>query len=210
MRGQWRFAVMVLGALAVAAAVWTWLPPSATTEAATKDAIARFETAKWLLWPEGRLGETTLPTKVREELEDRRHRSLMTLAEGSALEGALQIDAVGALLREPRLRGGRVPVTRKAEVVYYDFRRRTPHGELEVRAACDIVTTTGKWDPSADEIVDRVEDGPSEWCQLFEYTLKQYGDSFRVVAKEAVSGPHGESTHFFNPTTGEFTQDTGA
>lgn len=210
MHGQWRFAVMILGALLVAAAVWTWLPPDDATQAATKGAIARFEAARWLVWPEDFYGETTLPAKAREILEDRRHRELMTLAEGSALENALQEDAVGALLRGAKIRGGRLTVARRTEVVYYDFRRRSPRGELKVRAAYDVIVTTGRWDAEKGEMVKVVEDEPSDWCQLFDYTLKQYGDAWRVVAKEAVSGPNGEPTYYFSPSTGEFTQDTGA
>ena len=34
MRWQWRFAVMLLGALLVAGAVWTWLPPNDATPTA--------------------------------------------------------------------------------------------------------------------------------------------------------------------------------
>lgn len=210
MRGQWRFAVMVFGALLIVGAVWTWLPPDDATQAATKHAIARFETTKWLLWPEDHYGETTLPAKVRDELEDARHRALMPLAEGSALEDALEEDAVGALLKAPRLLSGRVPVARRTEVVFFDVRRRTPRGELKVRAAYDVVTTTGKWSPRTGTIVDRAEDGPPDWCQLYDYTLKQYGDAWRVVAKEAVSGPNGGPPYYYSPSTGGFTQDPGA
>jgi len=201
---------MILGALLVAGAVWTWLPPDDATQSATKDAIARFETARGLVWPEDSYGETTLPAKVQGELEERRHRELMTLAEGAALEDALEEDAVGDLHRSVKVRGGRLTVARRTEVVYYDFRRRTPRGELLVRAAYDIIVTTGRWDAEKGEMTRIVEDDPSDWCQLFDYTLKQYGNAWRVVAKKAVSGPHGESTYFYNPSTGEFTQDTGA
>ena len=210
MRWQWRFAVMLLGALLAAGAVWTWLPPNDATQSAMKDTIARFETATSLLWPEDHYGETTLPAKVRDELEDGRHRALMTLAEGSALEDALEEDAVGALLKAPRLLSGRVPVARRTEVVFYDFRRRTSRGEIKVRAACDVFTTTGKWAPRTGTIVERSEGGPSDWCQLYDYTLKQYGDAWRVVAKEAVSGPNGGPPYFYSPSDGGFTQDPGA
>ncbi len=210
MRGQWRFAVMILSALLVAGVVWTWLPPTDATQAATKDAIARFETAKWLLWPEDRYGQTTLPASVRDVLEDRRHRTLITLAEGSALEDALEHDAVAALLREPRLRGGRLTVARRTEIVYYDFRRRTRRGELKVRVAYDIIVTTGRWDPGAGGMVDVREDAPADWCMLYDYTLKQYGDTWRVVAREAVSGPNGGPPYYYSPSTGESTQDPGA
>lgn len=210
MHGQWRFAVMVLGALLVAAGVWTWLPPDDSTQAATREAIARFEAAKWLTWPDDHHDETTLPVAVQNELEERRHRELMTLAEGAALADALEFDAVAALLRAPKLRGGRIPVARRAEVVFFDFRRRTPRGELKVRAAYDIVQTTGRWHPRAGAIVDEVEDEPSDLCQLYDYTIKQYGDAWRVVAKEEASGPNGGPPYFYSPSTGEFTQDTGA
>jgi len=209
-RGQWRFAVMILAALLVVAGVWTWLPPDDATQAAARDAIARFEAAKWLAWPENHYGETTLSATVRDALEQRRHRALLTLAEGPALEDALEIDAVGALLRGPTLGGGRVTVGVRGEVVYFDFRRRTPRGELKARAAYDIITTVGKWDAERGAIVDKVEDEPSDWCQVYDYTLKQYGDTWRVVAKEATSGPNGGPPYFYDPTTGEFTQDTGA
>jgi hypothetical protein len=201
---------MILAALLVVAGVWTWLPPDDATQAATTTALARFETAKWLLWPDDHYGATTLPAKVRDDLEERRHRELMTLAEGAALEDALEVDAVAALLRAPHLDGGRVPVARRADIVYYDFRRRTPRGELKVRAAYDVIVTTGTWDPRAGAIVDEVEDEPSDWCQLYDYTLRQYGDAWRVVAKEAVSGPNGGPPYYYSPSTGEFTQDTGA
>lgn len=210
MRGQWRFAVMILAALLVVGAVWTWLPPDDATETATQHAIARFETATRLLWPEDHYGQTTLPAHVQDELEERRYRELMTLAEGAALEDALEMDVIGALLREPRLRDGRVAVAVRTEIVFYDFRRRTPRGELKVRAACDVVATAGKWDPDTGEIVGRVEDEPSDWCQLFDYTLKQYGDAWRVVAKEAAAGPNGGPPYYYDPSTGELAQDTGA
>jgi len=209
-RGQWRFAVMVLGALLVVAAIWTWLPPDDATQAAARSAIARFERAKGVLWPEDRYGQTTLPSGVRQELQERRYRELMTLAEGAALEDALEIEAVEALLRTPTLNGGRITVASRAKVVYFDFRRRTLSGELKVRAAYDVVKTTGRWHPRAGGIVDTVEDEPSDWCQIFEYTLTQHGDAWRIMAKEEASGPNGGPPYFYSPATSAFTQDPGA
>lgn len=209
MHGQWRFAVMVVAALAVAFAVWTWLPPDDATQAAMRDAIARFESAKWLVWPADHYGETTLSAPTRERLEDRRHRELMTLAEGDALEGALHVDAVATLLRSPRLRGGRLPVSCRADVVYFDVRRRTLRGELLVRAAYDIVQTTGRWNPRTGEIVDLAEDEPSTLCQVFDYTLVQRGNAWRVVAKEPVGDEDGGPPSFYDRSTGAFVQDTG-
>jgi len=207
--GQWRFAVMVVAALVVASAVWTWLPPDDATQAAVRDTIARFESAKWLVWPSDRYGETDLSAPTRERLEDRRHRELMTLAEGAALEDALHVDAVAALLRSPRLRDGRLPVSCRADVVYFDVRRRTLRGELLVRAACDIVQTTGRWNPRTGEIVDLAEDEPSTLCQVFDYTLVQRGNAWRVVAKEPVGSQDGGPPSFYDRSTGAFVQDTG-
>jgi hypothetical protein len=205
--GQWRFAVVILGALLVAGAVWTWLPPNDATQVALQDAVARFETAKYLVWPEAHYGEATLSAATRDRLREQWHTSLVSVAEGPALEAALKIDPVASLLGALKARRRRVPIARRTEIVYFDFRRRTPRGELKVRAACDVIETTGRWDPVRGEIVDRLEGRPDDWCPLFDYSLRQYGDAWRVVSREATPGPNGGPPYFYNPATGEFTQD---
>ena len=116
---------------------------------------------------------------------------------------------VAALLRSARLWDGRLPVSCRADVVYFDVRRRTLRGELLVRAAYDIVQTTGRWNPRTGEIVDLAEDEPSTLCQVFDYTLVQRWNAWRVVAKEPVGSQDGGPPSFYDRSTGAFVQDTG-
>jgi hypothetical protein len=208
--GHARFVLAIVAVLLVMAAVWTWLPPADETQAAIQDALVRFETAQGLVWPEGHYDQTTLPPKVQDELREQWRTALGAVAEGQALEDELADDPVVWLLKAPRILGGRLPLQSEGEVVYFDFKRRTARGEVKVTAAVDITKTTGRWSPRAGQIVDVAEDEPDEWCALSVYTLRQRGDTWRVVDVEPASGPNGGPPYFYNPATGEFTQDPGA
>jgi len=208
--GQARFALLVVAVFLVIAAVWSWLPPTDETQAAIQDALVRFETARRLVWPEDHYDQTRLPPKVQDELRDRWRRSMMAVAEGAALEDELEDDPVASLLEAPRLLGGRLPLEYAGNVVYFDFKRRTTRGAIKVTAAVDVIKTTGRWSPRAGQLVDVAEDEPEEWCTLSVYTLRQGGDAWHVVDVQPASGPNGGPPYFYNPATGEFTQDPGA
>ena len=208
--GHARFVLAVVAILLVMAAVWTWLPPSDQTQVAIQDALVRFETARGLAWPEGHYDQTTLPPKVQDELRDHWRAALKEVAEGPALEAAMGDDPIATLLRTARLLGGRLPVAWSGSVPYFDFKRRTARGELKVTAAVDIISTTARWSPRAGQLIDVSEDGPDEWCALSVYTLRQRGDTWRVVDVEPASGPNGGPPYFYDPATGRFTQDPGA
>jgi hypothetical protein len=209
-RGQGRFAFVVVAVMLVMVAVWTWLPPTEGTRAAIEDALVSFHAARYLVWPEGRYDEDTLPPAVQEALRARWREGIEAVAEGHALEVELGDDPVARLLKAPRRLDGRLPLQYGGEVVYLDFKRRTPRGELKVSAAVDVILTTGRWDTGRGEIVDLAEDWPDEWCTVSVYTLRQHGDTWRVVDVEPASGPNGGPPYFYNPATGEFTQDPGA
>lgn len=210
MHGQGRFVLVIVAVMLVMFAVWTWLPPTAATQNDIKDALVRFETAHLLVWPKDRHDQTTLPFEAQDELRGQWRTALEAVAEEQALEDELGDDPIGPLLRWPRLLGGRLPVAWSGNVPYFDFKRRALRGELKVTAAVDVIKTTGRWSSRAGDIVDLAEDEPDEWYTVSVYTLRQRGDTWRVVDVEPASGPNGGPPYFYSPATGEFTQDPGA
>ena len=81
---------------------------------------------------------------------------------------------------------------------YFDVRRRTTRGELLVRAAVVTWVEAGRWAPRAGEIVD-VTRRTYPSAPITDYTLRQFGDSWRVVA----ASPVDEAPFFYDVETGE-------
>ncbi len=195
MRGQWRFAIMILAALLVVFAVWTWLPPDDETQDAIKRTLVAFESQEAVVRPQERLGDTSLTEAQVDQLLEDRADAWRAVADDEALLDKLRTDddVVRAALEEQD-----VVVAAGGDVPYFDVRRRTTRGELLVRAAVVTWIEAGRWTPRAGEVVD-VTRRTSPSVAITDYTLRQVGDSWRVVA----ASPVDEAPFFYDAETGE-------
>lgn len=195
MRGQWRFAVMILAALLVVFAVWTWLPPDDATQNTVKSTLVAFESQASVLWPQERLGDGALTQPQVDQLLEDRAAAWRAVADEEALLEKLRTDeaVVRAALEEQD-----VVVAVGGDVPYFDVRRRTTKGELLVRAAVVTWVEAGRWTPRVGEIVD-VTRRTYPSAPITDYTLSQTGGSWRVVA----ASPVDEAPFFYDVETGE-------
>lgn len=198
MGGQARLLVVLVAAALIALAVWTWLPPTETTQDAIKDSIVCFETVNVIAWPEGHYGEETLSPDLQDELRSTRQVTLGEVAEGEALRTQRDFDPVRRLIIARRRQSREVVVASGGRVVLFDVRRRTLRGEVIVRAAVVSWYETGAWDAERQQLVGvrRVEETS---CPIFDYAMRERGDSWKVVARKAPDG----GPFFYDVRTGE-------
>lgn len=201
MSGQWRFVVMVLSALLVAVAVWTWLPPTEATQKEIKRTLVAYESQDSVVWPPAHRGDVSLSDAQLEELLDERAAAWRVVADDVALLEKLRADAASVrhVMNERGLRpedgfiveaGGDVPL--------FDVRRRTMRGELLVRACVVRWVKTARWDATRGELVD-VKRRSFEGGPIKDYVVRQVGDTWRVVVADQVNDP----PVFYDAGTGE-------
>jgi hypothetical protein len=199
--GQWRFAVVIVAALLVVVAVWTWLPPTEDTQGAIERALVAYESQHSVVWPQEHLGDASLSETQLQALLDDRAAAWRAVADDEALLEILREDAdsvrhvMNELQRRPQdgfivAAGGDVPL--------FDFRRRTFRGEVLVRAAVARWVETGRWDAQRGEL-EAVQRRSTDGAMIKDYTLRQVGESWRVVAAAQVD----EAPFFYYPATGE-------
>jgi len=200
-RGQWRFAVVIVAALLVFFAVWTWLPPTEETRDAVKQALVAYESQNSVVWPAAHLGDALLSQAQVDQLLEERAAAWRAVADDDALLEKLRGDAasVRRVMNERRRHpeygfivgaGGDVPL--------FDVRRRTMQGELLVRACVTRWVETGRWDAAHGKLVD-VERRSSGGGTIKDYVLHQIDDSWRVVSADQVD----EAPFFYDVETGE-------
>jgi len=197
--GQARLALVAVAAMLVALAVWTWLPPTESSQEAMKQSILRYDTASLLAWPENRSGQTTLPKSVKDELRATWRSTLAAVSEGDALARTLQFDAVDQMLGERRRQPDRVVVATGGEVVYFDVRRRTLKGAVIVRAAVAEWVEAGTWDADGGTVAHVTRQQQTN-VPVSDYTLRQRGDVWKIVDRAAPK----DGPFFYDTETGEF------
>jgi len=197
--GQARFVLVVIVVVLVMAAVWTWLPPTEASQEAMKQSILRYDTASLIAWPDDSQGATTLPRAVRDELRAAWRTTLAAVSEGDALATMRRFDPVGTLLGERRQQPDRVVIACGGEVAYFDVRRRSFNGAVVVRAAVSSWVETGTWDAERGEVV-RATRRDQMSVPVFDYTLRQRGDVWKVVDRAAPK----DGPFFYDTETGEF------
>lgn len=198
MRGHLFLLLALLGAGLVGLVVWSFLPPTAHDERLMREAIAAYESADVVAWPPRHAGRETLPRSEADALRQARRASLQAVAESTALREALAYDPVRAMLAERHRDPAKVVVSGGATVVLFDFRRRDLRGHARVQAAVLHWRETGTWDPRRRSVVG-VERRHEGTCQVFDYRLRQTGDTWRVL--EAHPLDHGLG--FYDPGSGQ-------
>lgn len=192
--------LLLLAAAGVALAVWTWLPPSAADRAAIEQSVLRYELAGRTAWPADRRAQAALPAAVAETLRSRWRAALEEVAEGDALDLALRTDPVAYLVEERARDPRRIVVATGGDVVFFDVRRRTLTGAVIVRAGVATWTETGTWDARRDAVVG-VTRHVETLAPLYDYALRQRGDTWKVVGREP---PPASEPGFYDSRTGEF------
>ncbi len=192
--------LLVLAVVGAAFAVWTWLPPSDADRQEIRAAILQYELAGQLAWPAGRYGQASLPPAAREALRVQWRAALDGAAEGDALALALGTDPVAYLVEERARDPRRVVVATGGDVVFFDVRRRTLTGALVARAGVATWSDAGTWDARRREVVD-VARHAEDLAPLYDYTLRQRGDTWRVVRRDP---PPASEPWYYDTRTGGF------
>lgn len=195
MRGQWRFAVLILAVLLVVFAVWTWLPPTDEAQDAVKRTLVAFESQESVVRPQELTGEAPPAEAQVERLLETRAVAWRAVADDEALLQRLRTDE--DLVRDA-LAQKDVVVAVGGDVPLFDVRRRTLRGELLVRAAVVTWVEAGRWAPRSGEVVD-VTRRTYPSAPIMDYTLRQYGDAWRVVS----ASPPDDAPFFYDAETGE-------
>lgn len=202
MSAQARFALLLVAVFLVMGAVWTWLPPSDASKAAIEEAIVSYESLDSVVWHPGPGGDAMLSPEAQDALVAERAAAWREVAEGDALIAAMDRDPdVVRSVAAERRRSPDDPyvVAAGGDVVLFDFRRRTLHGDVLVRAAVVTWVETGLWDQTRDEVVD-VARGLGTSASIREYTVRQRDDTWVVVESAAPDGP----PFSYDPRTGEY------
>ncbi len=201
MHGQWRFAVVVAAATLVAFTVWPWLPPTDESQDAIKRTLVTYESLDSGVWHSERYGDGTLSAEEQDALLDEREEAWRTVAEGDALQTKLRSDPPSVRRTVARRRNHPdepFVVAAGGDVVLFDVRRRTLRGELLVRAAVVRWVERSRWDAAHGELVD-MERRVAESSPILDYTLRQVGDAWRVVAFSTTD----EAPYSYDAATGE-------
>ena len=186
-RLSWRHTVprLLAGLLALAGAALLilWLPPSRDVKTAAETTVLEYELAREATWPKG--ATFGLPLSPADE-----HMLAVTLrthvarhAAGDALE-SFDAAAVAAAFADAAAADMVHAVTRwKGEVVYLDFvRHALPNGVI-VRAGVAKAQRVGRVD-AVDQRVFARRWVWEEYAVIYEYTLRQTDGVWKVVEAE--------------------------
>jgi hypothetical protein len=176
-------ALLGLLALAGAAVLILWLPPSQDVKLAAETTVLGYELAREATWPKG--ATLGLPLSPSDE-----HMLAVTLrthvarhAAGDAL-ASFDAAAVAAAFADAAAADPVHAVTRwKGEVVYFDFVRHSLPNGVIVRAGVARAQRVGR----VDALHQRVFARRWVWEEdvvIYEYTLRETGGVWRVVEVE--------------------------
>ena len=182
-----------LAIVAVAVAVIIWLPLDAEVEADVKEALVGYEVSREVAWPATKPFIPPLSGADQAALAAEVERGLSRYAAGDALAGFDASRAVSDFVTASTVNAPWVVTKWDGEIVYFDFVRQTLRGDVLVRAGVRRAHQVGRSSTEKQRVVARRWDW-DDGADIFEYTLRDDGDTWRVVAAThwGVCGPDGE------------------
>jgi hypothetical protein len=183
-RGRLPHARLVLTVLIVAAAglwafeAWTLAPPSGHNRVAMTATVVGYELAPVPLWPAAYRGLSTFSAAERDALQAMADAQMARYATGGVLERWLGTDRPQGLLDSRRTSGGRISISARGRVVYYDFRGRFLDGRVVLRAAVEHFITSFRWSARGGPEDMHTRASPS--AVIMEYTLAPVDGAWKV------------------------------
>lgn len=177
----------------VAIAIIIWLPLDAKVEVDVKEALVGYEVSREVAWPATKPFVPPLSGADQAALAAEAERGLSRYAAGDALAGFDASRAVSDFVTATTVNAPWVVTNWDGEIVHFDFVRQTMRGDVLVRAGVRRAHQVGRSSTEKQRVVARRWDW-DDGADIFEYTLRDDGDTWRVVAAThwGVCGPEGD------------------
>ncbi len=186
---------LLLGVLAVAAAAFliVWLPPSGDVKTEVKATVLEYELAREVSWPKGATIGLPLTPAQEHALAVTLRTRVARYAAGEALAAFDGELAAQAYSDDNEVDPTVVLTNWRGEIVYFDFVRHTLPIGLIVRVGVFKAHRVGR----VNAVAHRVFASKWVWAEganIKEYTLRQVDGAWRVVRVKhwGACGPEGE------------------